>query len=258
MKINFDKYHGCGNDFIIINNLSNTFPKDSENQIKKICNRRFGIGADGLILINYNDKFPFEMIYYNSDGKISTMCGNGGRCVMHYCYSYDIIDNKSEFLACDGIHHGIINDDYVKVSMSDVNGYEKYNDYLFLNTGSPHLVKFVDDVSSLDLINISRNIQKSNRFDNGVNVNLVSRKNDNLYQIRTYERGVEDETLSCGTGAVASALALNILSLINSKTVNLDTKGGLLTVDFNKSNSKYTDIHLSGKVKKVFTGILEL
>jgi diaminopimelate epimerase len=120
------------------------------------------------------------------------------------------------------------------------------------------LVKFVDDVSSLDLINISRNIQKSNRFDNGVNVNLVSRKNDNLYQIRTYERGVEDETLSCGTGAVASALALNILSLINSKTVNLDTKGGLLTVDFNKSNSKYTDIHLSGKVKKVFTGILEL
>jgi diaminopimelate epimerase len=142
--------------------------------------------------------------------------------------------------------------------MSDVNGYEKYNDYLFLNTGSPHLVKFVDDVSSLDLINISRNIQKSNRFDNGVNVNLVSRKNDNLYQIRTYERGVEDETLSCGTGAVASALALNILSLINSKTVNLDTKGGLLTVDFNKSNSKYTDIHLSGKVKKVFTGILEL
>jgi diaminopimelate epimerase len=142
--------------------------------------------------------------------------------------------------------------------MSDVNGYENYNDYLFLNTGSPHLVKFVDDVSSLDLINISRNIQKSNRFDNGVNVNLVSRKNDNLYQIRTYERGVEDETLSCGTGAVASALALNILSLINSKTVNLDTKGGLLTVDFNKSNSKYTDIHLSGKVKKVFTGILEL
>ena len=258
MKINFDKYHGCGNDFIIINNLSNTFPKDSDNQIKKICNRRFGIGADGLILINYNDKFPFEMIYYNSDGKISTMCGNGGRCVMHYCYNNDIIDNKSEFLACDGIHYGIINDDYVKVSMSDVNGYEKYNDYLFLNTGSPHLVKFVDDVSSLDLINISRNIQKSNRFDNGVNVNLVSRKNDNLYQIRTYERGVEDETLSCGTGAVASALALNILSLINSKTVNLDTKGGLLTVDFNKSNSKYTDIHLSGKVKKVFTGILEL
>ena len=258
MKINFDKYHGCGNDFIIINNLSNTFPKDSENQIKKICNRRFGIGADGLILINYNDKFPFEMIYYNSDGKISTMCGNGGRCVMHYCYSNDIIDNKSEFLACDGIHYGIVNDNYVKVSMSEVDGYEKYNDYLFLNTGSPHLVKFVDDVSSLDLINISRNIQKSNRFDNGVNVNLVSRKNDNLYQIRTYERGVEDETLSCGTGAVASALALNILSLINSKTVNLDTKGGLLTVDFNKSNSKYTDIHLSGKVKKVFTGILEL
>ncbi len=258
MKINFDKYHGCGNDFIIINNLSNTFPKDSENQIKKICNRRFGIGADGLILINYNDKFPFEMIYYNSDGKISTMCGNGGRCVMHYCYNNDIIDNKSEFLACDGIHYGIINDDYVKVSISDVNGYEKYNDYLFLNTGSPHLVKFVDDVSSLDLINISRNIQKSNRFDNGVNVNLVSRKNDNLYQIRTYERGVEDETLSCGTGAVASALALNILSLINSKTVNLDTKGGLLTVDFNKSNSKYTDIYLSGKVKKVFTGLLEL
>ena len=258
MKINFDKYHGCGNDFIIINNLSNTFPKDSENQIKKICNRRFGIGADGFILINYNDKLPFEMIYYNSDGKISTMCGNGGRCVMHYCYNNDIIDNKSEFLACDGIHYGIINDDYVKVSMSDVNGYKKYNDYLFLNTGSPHLVKCVNDVSSLDLINISRNIQKSNRFDNGVNVNLVSRKNDNLYQIRTYERGVEDETLSCGTGAVASAIALNILSLINSKTVNLDTKGGLLTVDFNKSNSKYTDIHLSGKVKKVFTGILEL
>ena len=258
MKINFDKYHGCGNDFIIVDNLSNTFPKDSENQIKKFCNRRFGIGADGLILVNHNDKFPIEMIYYNSDGKISTMCGNGGRCFMHYCYNNDIIKNKSEFLACDGVHYGVVNDDYVKVSMSDVNGYKKYNDYLFLNTGSPHLVKCVNDVSSFDLINISRNIQKINQFDKGVNVNLVSRKNDDLYQIRTYERGVEEETLSCGTGAVASALALNILSLVNSKTVNLDTKGGLLTVDFHKSNSKYTDIHLSGKVKKVFTGIIEL
>jgi len=258
MKISFDKYHGCGNDFIIVDNLSNTFPKDSENQIKKFCNRRFGIGADGLILVNHNDKFPIEMIYYNSDGKISTMCGNGGRCFMHYCYNNDIIKNKSEFLACDGVHYGVVNDDYVKVSMSDVNGYKKYNDYLFLNTGSPHLVKCVNDVSSFDLINISRNIQKINQFDKGVNVNLVSRKNDDLYQIRTYERGVEEETLSCGTGAVASALALNILSLVNSKTVNLDTKGGLLTVDFHKSNSKYTDIHLSGKVKKVFTGIIEL
>ena len=258
MKISFDKYHGCGNDFIIVDNLSNTFPKDSENEIKKFCNRRFGIGADGLILVNHNDKFPIEMIYYNSDGKISTMCGNGGRCFMHYCYNNDIIKNKSEFLACDGVHYGVVNDDYVKVSMSDVNGYKKYNDYLFLNTGSPHLVKCVNDVSSFDLINISRNIQKINQFDKGVNVNLVSRKNDDLYQIRTYERGVEEETLSCGTGAVASALALNILSLVNSKTVNLDTKGGLLTVDFHKSNSKYTDIHLSGKVKKVFTGIIEL
>ena len=258
MNIKFSKYQGTGNDFIIINNLSNFFPKDDNKLISVLCNRKFGIGADGLILINKHSSLPFEMNYYNSDGFIGSMCGNGARCSVHFSYINNIIKSKTKFNAFDGIHEGIVNHDIINISMSDVIGYEKYEDYLFIDTGSPHLVKIVKDVNNIDLINVSQKIQHNNQFKKGVNVNFISKSSDNSFQIRTYERGVEDETLSCGTGAVAAAIALNILSLADNNEISLETKGGLLNIKFRKSKDKYTDIYLSGKVKKVFDGVIKV
>ena len=258
MDIKFSKYQGTGNDFIIINNISNFFPKNDNKLISKLCDRKFGIGADGLILIDNHSSLPFEMTYYNSDGFIGSMCGNGARCSVHFSFLNKIIKSKTKFNAFDGIHDGIVDHDVINISMSDVIGFEKYEDYLFIDSGSPHLVKYVQDVNSIDLINVSQKIQHSNQFKEGVNVNFVSKNIDNSFQIRTYERGVEEETLSCGTGAVAAAIALNILSLADSSEINLKTKGGLLNIKFKKSKNKYTDIYLSGKVKKVFDGIIKV
>ena len=255
MKIKFDKYHGCGNDFIIINNLSNTFPKDAKNLIKDLCDRRFGIGADGLILVNSHRTYPFEMIYFNSDGRESTMCGNGGRCIAHYCLNNEIIQNESKFIACDGIHHAIVNDDYVKISMKDVKGYKILESGLFIDTGSPHIVKINEDLLDLDLLSISREIQKSKQFEsNGVNVNFLCVIDQKSIQLRTYERGVELETYSCGTGAVAAALSLRILSKSNEEKVIVKTKGGELIVEFGNDDDYFYDIYLSGKVKNIFSG----
>ena len=258
MDIKFSKYQGTGNDFIIINNISNFFPKDDNKLISKLCDRKFGIGADGLILIDNHSSLPFEMTYYNSDGFIGSMCGNGARCSVHFSFLNKIIKSKTKFNAFDGVHNGIVDHDVINISMSDVIDFEKYEDYLFIDTGSPHLVKYVQDVNSIDLINVSQKIQHSNQFNEGVNVNFISKSSDNSFQIRTYERGVEDETLSCGTGAVAAAIALNILSLADSSEINLKTKGGLLNIKFKKSKNKYTDIYLSGKVEKVFDGIIKV
>ena len=258
MKISFDKYHGCGNDFIIINNLSNTFPNTSKETIKNLCDRNLGIGADGLILINECKNESFEMVYYNSDGKISTMCGNGGRCAMHYSSHNGISSNKSNFLACDGLHNGEVSNDYVRISLQNVEGFKLINDDVFMDTGSPHIVKILKNIFDIDILKISQDIQKSENFKStGVNVNFVSIINDKTIQIRTYERGVEDETLSCGTGAVAAALTLSIVSNSDTKKVLVKTKGGDLFVEFKKDNNNFYDIYLSGKVKKVFSGNID-
>ena len=257
MNIKFSKYQGTGNDFIIINNISNFFPKNDNKLISELCDRKLGIGADGLILIDKHSSLPFEMIYYNSDGFIGSMCGNGARCSVHFSFINNIIKSKTKFNAFDGIHEGIVDHDIINISMSDVIGFEKYEDYLFIDTGSPHLVKIVQDVNNIDLINVSQKIQHKKQFKKGVNVNFISKSSDNSFKIRTYERGVEDETLSCGTGAVAAAIALNILSLTDINEIKLETKGGLLNIKFRKSKDKYTDIYLSGKVKKVFDGAIK-
>jgi len=255
MNIYFDKYHGCGNDFIIINNLSNTFPKTSIDTIKNLCDRNLGIGADGLILINECKSQAFEMVYYNSDGKISTMCGNGGRCAMHYSHLNGISAKKSKFLACDGIHDGDVSDNFVRISLKDVNKYKFIKDDIYIDTGSPHLVKIIEDVSNINILEISRSIQKLEDFkSDGVNVNYVSVINEDTIQLRTYERGVENETLSCGTGAVAAALSLSIVSKSNLKKVSVKTLGGDLFVEFKNHDNNFYDIYLSGKVKKVFSG----
>lgn len=258
MKISFDKYQGCGNDFIIINNLSNTFPNTSNDLIKNLCDRNFGIGSDGLILINESKKEPFEMVYYNADGNLSSMCGNGGRCAIHFCYQKNIIKKKSNFLAFDGIHNGEIFDDYIKISMQNVEGYELINDDIFIDSGSPHLVKILKNISDIDILRTSRDIQKSEEFKSeGVNVNYVKFVDYETVQIRTYERGVEDETLSCGTGAVAAALSFSILSNSDLEKVSVKTQGGDLFVEFKNDNNNFYDIYLSGKVKKVFSGEID-
>ena len=258
MKISFDKYQGCGNDFIIINNLSNTFPNTSNDLIKNLCDRNFGIGSDGLILINKSKKESFEMVYYNADGNLSSMCGNGGRCAIHFCYQKNIINKKSNFLAFDGIHHGEVFDDYIKISMQNVEGHELINDDIFIDSGSPHLVKILKNISEIDILRTSRDIQKSKEFKSeGVNVNYVKFVDYETIQIRTYERGVEDETLSCGTGAVAAALSFFILSNSDLEKVSVKTQGGDLFVEFKNDNNNFYDIYLSGKVKKVFSGEID-
>ena len=256
MKISFEKYHGCGNDFIIVNNLSKTLPNLSKGLIKQLCDRKFGIGADGLIIVNESSEYPFKMTYYNSDGNISTMCGNGGRCVVHYCYNQKIVPENSDFIACDGVHSSAVNGHFVKISMNNISKYKVIDENIFIDTGSPHLVIRKNKLNDIDIIPISREIQKTKLFKNeGVNVNFLSIINENIVNLRTYERGVEDETLSCGTGAVAAALSSSIFLKSKSEKVVVNTKGGDLIVDFKHDNNNFYDIYLSGKVEKVFSGI---
>lgn len=258
MLIEFSKYQGTGNDFVIIDNTTNFFPKTDSKLINFLCDRKIGVGADGLILIEKSKSSDYEMIYFNADGNLGSMCGNGARCSIHFSMLNKIIEHTTSFLAFDGLHSGSLKENFVKVSMSDVLTYDEFNDFIFVDTGSPHLVKCVDDVDQIDIIEISREIQKDIRFKDGVNVNFLSKEKDNLYRIRTYERGVENETLSCGTGAVAAAITLNILSLVNSDNINLKTKGGKLTVDLKRSENIFTNIFLSGNVTRVFDGRIEI
>ena len=258
MLIEFSKYQGTGNDFVIINNTTNFFPKTDSKLINFLCDRKIGIGADGLILIEKSESSDYEMIYFNADGNLGSMCGNGARCSIHFSMLNKIIENSTSFLAFDGLHTGSLTGNVVKVSMSDVLYYDEFNDFIFVDTGSPHLVKCVDDVDQIDIIKISKEIQNDNRFKDGVNVNFLSNVKNDFYKIRTYERGVENETLSCGTGAVAAAITLNILSLVNTDCIDLKTKGGELTVDLKRSENIFTNIFLSGNVKRVFDGRIEL
>ena len=258
MLIEFSKYQGTGNDFIIIDNTTNFFPKTNSKLINFLCDRKIGVGSDGLILIEKSKSSDFAMIYFNADGNLGSMCGNGARCSIHFSVHNKIIDNEVRFLAFDGLHTGSLSDNLVSVSMSDVLSYDEFNDFIYVDTGSPHLVKCVDDVNQIDIVKISKEIQKDSRFQNGVNVNFLSKEKNDLYKIRTYERGVENETLSCGTGAVASAIALNILSLVDSESVHLKTKGGNLTVNLKRSENIFTNIFLSGNVARVFDGRIKL
>ena len=258
MLIEFSKYQGTGNDFVIINNTTNFFPKTDSKLINFLCDRKIGIGADGLILIEKSESYDYEMIYFNADGNLGSMCGNGARCSIHFSMLNKIIENSTSFLAFDGLHTGSLTGNVVNVSMSDVLSYDEFNDFIFVDTGSPHLVKCVDDVDQIDIVKISKEVQKDNRFKDGVNVNFLSKVKDDFYKIRTYERGVENETLSCGTGAVAAAITLNILSLVNSDCINLKTKGGELTVELKRTENIFTNIFLSGNVKRVFDGRIEL
>jgi len=260
MKIEFYKYQGTGNDFVILDDRDNKYPDLSVKQIKHICDRRFGIGADGLMRLAKKDGYDFEMIYFNADGNLSSMCGNGGRCLVKFAYHMGIHKNTYHFLATDGEHFADIGiDQVIRLKMKDVTKVEEHSSYAILNTGSPHFVKFANNVKNIDVVETGREIRYSTAFkEEGINVNFVESIDDDSIFVRTYERGVEDETMSCGTGVTAAAL----MSAHNEKGFNrveVKTPGGHLSVEFEKIHEDhFENIWLCGPAEFVYKGEIEV
>ena len=256
MKLHFYKYQGCGNDFIILDNRKQDI-KLSTQQIKIMCDRHFGIGADGLMLLENLPEYDFKMVYFNSDGNESSMCGNGGRCITAFAQHLQIVNGNAHFMAIDGKHLSIIDGNIVSLKMNDVDAIETYANYFFLNTGSPHIVKWVENLNDYSVFDEGRKIRYSEPFNSkgGTNVNFVEWKDGKLF-IRTYERGVENETLACGTGVTAAALVEAITNK-SSHTNYCDviSMGGNLGVTYNKKDdNSFTDIWLKGPATFVFDG----
>ena len=258
--ISFIKYHGTGNDFILIDDRKTLLELKSE-AIRKMCDRHFGIGADGLIQLRDKKGYDFEMLYFNSDGQTGSMCGNGGRCATAFAHSLGLIQNHAKFIAFDGAHEAKIISQkpyIVNLHMNDVMDIEINNEFIYMNTGSPHYVCFIDNVNEADVFNEGKKIRYNGRFKKeGVNVNFVMEK-DGALHVRTYERGVEDETLSCGTGVTASVIA----SVISGKNISsgcvIHTPGGELTVYFNQNGKTFSNIWLEGEAEKVFGGTMSV
>jgi diaminopimelate epimerase len=258
MIIVFNKYQGAGNDFIIIDNRKCIFNSDDSNLINKLCDRRFGIGADGLILISASPHYDFEMKYFNSDGFEGTMCGNGGRCSSDFAIRTGISGKKLTFKAIDGVHKAISEGGIIRLQMNDVKEPSLVNGSYFINTGSPHYVLFNKEVKNIDVNTEGKKLRWAKEFaPGGTNVNFVEPGENGIY-VRTYERGVEEETLSCGTGVTASAIASVLSGHFDTKTVNVNTKGGNLSVSFNISGKSISDIWLSGPATFVFQGEIDI
>ena len=257
----FYKYQGTGNDFIMIDNRNLFFPKTDVKLVEKMCDRRFGIGGDGLILLENDDtsegktyKTDFKMVYYNSDGNESTMCGNGGRCLVAFAHFLGIFKHKTSFNAVDGLHEAEISNDIVKLKMIDVEDMQCLGQDFELNTGSPHYVRYVDRVEQYDVYENGNKIRNSaTNAQQGINVNFVSQISDNEIFVRTYERGVEDETYSCGTGVTASALTFMKNREITE--VFVKTLGGNLKVYAQPALGGFVDVWLEGPAKQVFSGV---
>ncbi len=256
MTIPFHKYQGTGNDFIMIDDRSNDFPV-SDALISKLCNRRFGIGADGLILIRTHATLDFEMVYYNADATQS-LCGNGSRCAVNFAKSLGIISDTTKFLTVDGIYHAAIDDEIVSLSMKNINVIDLIGEDYFINNGSPHHITFTHNNQAADVYNQGKSIRESSQYQpDGTNVNFVEILSKNIIHVRTYERGVENETLSCGTGVTASALAASFKGV--QSPVNITTKGGGLKVSFTKKgDTSFENIVLSGPAELVFEGEIVL
>jgi diaminopimelate epimerase len=254
MIITFYKYQGTGNDFVVIDNRNQLFPKDNHSMIAKLCDRRFGVGADGLLLLENHHKVDFTMVYYNADGKVGSMCGNGGRCMVHFAKYLNIINENTVFEAVDGLHEASINNEIVALKMNDVDTMEVSANSVFLNTGSPHHVEMVEDLKNYNVTGKGAAIRNNTYGKEGANINFVEKVKANLFAVRTYERGVEAETLSCGTGVTAVAIALSETNRINTNNVELHTEGGKLWVHFEKTNDAYYNVYLEGPAKQVFKG----
>lgn len=258
MKIKFYKYQGTGNDFIMVDDRNKTFDTGNQHLIESLCDRRFGIGADGMILLQNHPGADFYMQYFNSDGRESSMCGNGGRCIAQFARDLNIVGDTATFYAVDGEHNVSFKNNWVNLQMMDVSSIqERPNNIFVLNTGSPHYVQFFDeDVDSINLVNDAKKIRYNEEFAaNGINVNFVSVHN-NILKVRTYERGVEEETFSCGTGVTAAAIAFYKYSKIDQTAPNIQiqTKGGNLSVNYLFSKNVFTNVHLNGPATFVYDG----
>lgn len=263
MKFSFYKYQATGNDFVILDNRKAVISFTDE-QIKRICDRKFGVGADGLILIEPDETFDFKLQYYNSDGTES-LCGNGSRAAVSFASMLGIINGKTTFSAFDGAHDAQIVDGMVRLKMNDVTEVRKIAEDFFINTGSPHYVRIVDDVQNFPVYDEGKNIRNADDFKpGGTNVNFIQLLAENSIFVRTYERGVEDETLSCGTGVTAAAIATSYAGY--SSPVKILTLGGELSVEYKFRPSglpsshagTFSEIYLSGPAKMVYKGELEL
>jgi diaminopimelate epimerase len=260
MKIEFYKYQGTGNDFILLDNRQGIYNNITPKQVNLLCNRRFGVGADGLMLFNNKEAFDFDMKYFNSDGNEGTMCGNGGRCILKFAEMLGIRKSNYQFTAADGVHEAEIDlNGEIRLKMQDVNDVEYALNHYVLNTGSPHYVKTTGNIMGEDVVNEGRTIRNSKEFAaEGINVNFVETLDEDMIYVRTYERGVEDETLSCGTGVTAAAL----ISAHNDNGFNrveVKTSGGKLSVEFEKiSDKKFANIWLCGPAELVYKGEVNL
>ncbi len=251
----FHKYQGTGNDFVMVDNRAGTFDRRAEVLVRRLCHRRFGIGADGLILLQAHPEHDFEMIYFNADGREGSLCGNGARCTVAFAKSLGLIGTETTFLAADGPHYARLGaDGLVHLQMPDVGAPQPHGDDYFLDTGSPHYVRRVADVAAADVLAEGRRLRHDPAFaPGGTNVNFVAVQPDGTLRVRTYERGVEAETFSCGTGVTAVALVMAHCAA-SAEPCTLHTPGGTLRVTFARTGDGYTDVFLIGPARSVFEG----
>jgi diaminopimelate epimerase len=278
LKVHFYKYQATGNDFIMIDNRSGQLSVTVE-QVKQLCHRKFGIGADGLMLIEKHPSLDFNLVYYNSDGSQS-LCGNGSRAAVRMASALGMVNGKARFNAYDGVHEAdLLPNEIVRLKMNDVNQVQALKEDFFINTGSPHYIKFISSIEDYPVYQEGREIRYSESYKpGGTNVNFVELLSENAIFVRTYERGVENETLSCGTGVTAAALAAHFKGY--SSPVKIGTIGGELLVEFKPGQtggandnsvapdsntglptghaSTFKDVFLIGPAKLVFEGDLEL
>lgn len=261
MKNHFYKYQGAGNDFVLVDNRDGHFKTLPKKTVARLCDRRFGIGGDGFMLLQNHPGYDFEMIYFNADGQVGSMCGNGGRCIVAFAKYLGIIDTETNFLAVDGPHFARISEcgNWIELQMIDVENILRESDAFVLNTGSPHYVKSAENLDKLNVFEEGKAIRNSATYAlEGINVNFVEDKGDHLF-VRTFERGVEDETYACGTGATAVALSM---AAKNNKFGNIVTPvkvlGGDLKIEFSYDGEKFRNIFLCGPAEKVFEGEIEL
>ncbi len=259
MIVKFSKYQGAGNDFILIDNREGKYDSLTISQIQFLCDRKFGIGADGLIKINHHSNYDFEADYYNADGSKS-FCGNGGRCAIAFCSDLGMDVSSTIFLGYDGEHKGNKINNSIHLGMKDVSEILKTDNDFIINTGSPHYIRFISDVKNFNIYNFGREIRYSNPFKEvGINVNAVEELAQNNIYVRTYERGVENETLACGTGVTACAMAyVHAKKQIGKSEIRVKVEGGELAVHFNFDGTNFSDVWLIGPGTFVFEGSINV
>ncbi len=263
--MNFVKYQATGNDFVMINGDKESFDPADYQTVKRLCDRRFGIGGDGFIIVRHHDDSDFEMLYYNADGRPGSLCGNGSRCAVAFAVEEGFFSGSTcQFMAYDGMHEGrhLKDEGSVELKMANVSNVEIGKGMVVMDTGSPHYVTLVEDLSDLDIVEAGKAIRYSPRFTReGINVNFVELMGEDELNVATYERGVEDETYSCGTGVTACALGYSLLSEYEDDgkhEVAIHTKGGNLKVRFEKLDKQFENIWLIGPAVKVFEGVMAM